>query len=219
MRVLILANGEPPSSEWAQRIATEHDLLLATDGAAHRAVGLGLVPDILCGDFDSIQLDVAHAEFPNARFIPTPDQEQADLEKALQVAQAQGATAVTIIGATGNRLDHTLSAFAILLRHHRELPLCLRDENSAIIAVSGTEETPGECVLSTEMEDTISLLSFDGLARITLTGVRWPLRDERLQYATRGISNLAAADRVSVQVWGGAILVCHLNHRADESPA
>ena len=210
MRVLILANGEPPDPEWAQRIAAEHDLLLATDGAAHRAVGLGLTPDIVCGDFDSIRMEVAQAEFPNARFLPTPDQEQADLEKALLVAQDLGATAITILGATGSRLDHTLSAFAVLLRHHREMPIVLRTEDTTVIALSGTAAEPREAALSTKPDDTISLLSFDGRASITLTGVRWPLTDERLEFATRGVSNRAAADRVQVRVHGGAILVCHL---------
>ena len=212
MRVLILANGEAPAPEWARRIAAEHDLILATDGATHRAVGLGLTPDIVCGDFDSIDMPVARAEFPRARFLATPDQEQADLEKALQVAKAQGATAVTILGATGNRLDHTLAAFAVLLRHHSELPIALRTIDTTVIALSGTLASPGEAILSTQPDDTISLLSFDGKAAITLTGVRWPLHDEMLEFATRGISNRAAGDQVQVQVHGGAILVCHLIH-------
>jgi thiamine pyrophosphokinase len=212
MRVLILANGEPPHPEWAQRIAAEHDLLLATDGAVHLAVGLGLTPDLVCGDFDSINMAVAQVEFPHARFLPTPDQEQADLEKAMLVAQEQGATAITIIGATGFRLDHTLAAFAVLLRHHSELPITLRTEDTSVIALSGTPDAPGEIELSTEPDDTISLLSFDGKASITLTGVRWPLRDETLEFATRGVSNRAAADRVQVRVHGGAILICHLKH-------
>jgi thiamine pyrophosphokinase len=212
MRVLILANGEPPEPEWARRIAAEHYLVLATDGAAHIATKLGLTPDIVCGDFDSIRMEEAQAEFPNARFLPTPDQEQADLEKALLVAQEQGATAVTLIGATGHRLDHTLAAFALLLRHHQELPLTLRTADTSVIALSGTADVPGETTLSTEPDDTISLLSFDGKASLTLTGVRWPLLDEKLEFATRGVSNRAAADRVQVRVRGGAVLICHLKH-------
>lgn len=210
MRVLILANGEPPNAEWAQRIAAEHDLLIATDGAAHQAAQLGLLPDIICGDFDSIHMEVAQAEFPNAHFLATPDQEQADLEKALVVAREKGATAVTIMGANGSRLDHTLAAFTILLRHHRELPITLRTADTTVIALSGTAHTPGECTLPTAPDDTISLLSFDGKASITLTGVRWPLHNEPLNFATRGVSNRATADQVSVRVHGGAILVCHL---------
>lgn len=214
MRVLILANGDPPDPAWTRRIAAEHDLVLATDGAVHKAVELGLKVDIVCGDFDSIRMEAAQSAYPNAFFQPTPDQEQADLEKALSAAQERGATAITILGATGGRLDHTLAAFAILLRHHLELPLALRTPDTTVIALSGTAETPGECMLPTEPNDTISLLSFDGKASITLTGVRWPLVEETLLFATRGVSNRAAADRVEVRVHGGAILVCHLKHHA-----
>ena len=211
MRVLILANGEMPPAEWAQRIAAEHDLVLATDGAAHKAAALGLTPHIVCGDFDSIRLETAQADFPQAHFLATPDQEQADLEKALSVAKEQGAQAVTLIGATGNRLDHTLAAFAILLRHHQELPIVLRTPDTTVLALSGTPDTPGECTLPTLPDDTISLLSFDGRACITLTGVRWPLFEESLQFATRGVSNRAVSDLVQVRVHGGAILVCRLS--------
>ncbi len=210
MRVLILANGDPPSPQWAQRIAAEHDLLLATDGAAHLAADLGLEPDIICGDFDSIRLDTARADFPNALFLPTPDQEQADLEKALVVAQQRGATAVTFIGATGSRLDHTLSSLALLLRCSTQLPLCLRTENTSIVGVSGTQDRPVEHRIFTSPGDTISLISFDGLANVTLTGVRWPLLSERLRHATHGVSNVATGDHVTVLARGGAILLCHL---------
>ncbi|HLK55004.1 MAG TPA: thiamine diphosphokinase [Chthonomonadaceae bacterium] len=210
MRVLILANGDPPSPKLARRCAAEHDLLLATDGAAHRAAELGLSPDIICGDFDSVRLDVAQREFPLAEFLPTPDQEQADLEKAILVACERGATAITILGASGDRMDHTLANFALLLRYHTEIPLCLRDDLTTTRAVSGTEEQAGELVLVAEPGDTISLVSFTGTAHVSALGVQWPLDAELLAIGTRGVSNIALSDRVTIRVQGGAILVFHL---------
>ena len=59
MRTLILANGEPPSAELLARLAAEHDLFLATDGAARTAACLGVCPDIVSGDFDSLDLRAA----------------------------------------------------------------------------------------------------------------------------------------------------------------
>ncbi|HZP82682.1 MAG TPA: thiamine diphosphokinase [Chthonomonadaceae bacterium] len=210
MKALILANGDPPSEELAQRLAAAHDLLLATDGAAHRAAGLGLKPDIICGDFDSVEWDVAQAEFPGAEFVATPDQDQADLEKALHVARARGATALTITGAAGGRVDHTLANFSLLLRYHREIPMVIVDDRSEVLALSGTDETPGEQVFAATPGDTFSLLSLDGLVRATIQGVKWPLNDHRLPIGTLGISNIAEAEQVVVRARGGALLVCHL---------
>src|SRR5690242_14737410 len=128
MRVLILANGDPPAEALARRMAATHDLILAADGAAHTAAELGLSAHIVCGDFDSVRLEAARLALPGAEFVPTPDQDQADLEKAILVAQERGAADITILGATGGRSDHLLANFALLLRYHTEIPLRIVDE-------------------------------------------------------------------------------------------
>src|SRR5882724_11697385 len=137
MRILILANGEPPTISLAQELASCHELLLATDGAAHRAVELGLTPDIICGDFDSANIAVARQEFPSAEFLPTPDQDRGDLEKALLLALDRGATAITITGAGGGRIDHTLANFALLLRY-TDCSICIADDLGRTYSVAGT---------------------------------------------------------------------------------
>src|SRR5207247_9162337 len=135
MRVLILANGDPPTAALAQELASCHDLLIATDGAAHRAVGLRLSPHIICGDFDSAKRDVAQREFPAAEILPTPDQDRGDLEKAVFLALDRGATSLTIIGAAGGRIDHTLANFSLLVRF-RDCPICIADAFGVTYAVA-----------------------------------------------------------------------------------
>lgn len=211
MRVLILANGDPPSATLALQLAVAHDLLVATDGAAHRAAGLGLTPDVICGDFDSVRLDQARAQFPQAEFLPLPDQEHADLEKAIQSMHARGAAEITVLGATGGRVDHTLANYALLLRYHTVVPLRMVDDLAEVWALSGGDDVPGERTFAAMPGDTLSLLSFDGAARVSLSGVRWPLENAVLPIGTRGVSNVAESDRISLQVVGGALLVCHFH--------
>ncbi len=204
MRVLILANGDTPTVSFVQRLVGQHDLLLATDGAAHHAPKLGIVPHIVCGDFDSVALEQARAELPQSEFIVTPNQDRADLEKALHLALDRGAKQVTITGAGGGRIDHQLANFALLLRYHTEIDIAIVDDHSAVRAVS-TEQR-----LNTRPGDTISLISPNGAARVTLQGVEWELTDYLLPIGTMGVSNRAKQDRVFVQVTGGTILLCHL---------
>lgn len=210
MRVLILAHGEPPPPALAQRLALQNDLLLATDGAAHTAAQLGLTPDTICGDFDSVQLEQARAEFPHAEFVATPDQNLADLEKAILLAMERGATAVTLIGASGGRTDHALANYALLLRYNTALEISLVDAYGTVRALSGTDTEPGTLKLDALPGDTISLLSFDGRAYVSITGVAWELDNYQLPIGTQGVSNVARAEIVRVSVRGGAMLVCHL---------
>ena len=210
MRILILANGDPPSVQLAHFLAGEHDLLIAVDGAALRAVELGLKPHIICGDFDSAQPDDARRAFPDSEFVLLADQDRGDLEKALLLAIDRGGTRITIAGAAGGRVDHTLANFALLLQYG-EVPCSIVDDFGVTYCVSGTADSPGVRAISTSIGDVVSLVTFDGAARVTLTGTRWPLYEELLPIGTRGISNVAVTQCVEVHVHSGAILVSHIN--------
>jgi thiamine pyrophosphokinase len=204
LKVLILANGDPPSAELAQRLAQEHDLLLATDGAAHSAASLGVTPDIICGDFDSVDLAAARRDFPRAEIVPTPDQNHADLEKALLLARERGATAVTILGAGGGRIDHLFANFALLLRYGCDLPLCIADDASRVWPVCGA------FTLAAEAGDTVSLIALESGVCVSIRGVKWELHEENLLPGTLGVSNVAAGSEVCVEAHRGRLLLCHL---------
>lgn len=204
MKTLILANGTPPSRRLAQRLAASHTLRIATDGAAHQAAALEIAPDIICGDFDSVEMAAAKRAFPDAEWVSTPDQNKADLEKAILLAQSRGATEITMLGANGGRIDHTLANFALLLRYHNEIPLRIVEDGAETWAVSGVS------IFAAQSGDTVSLISMDGAAQVSISGVRWPLNAFLLPIGTLGVSNEATGGEVSITTTGGAILACHL---------
>ena len=208
MRVLILANGIPPTPETAQALAARHELIIAVDGAIYAAAELGLAPDILTGDFDSVRLDGACAKYPELRVIRTPDQDKSDLEKAVDTACDLGATAVTVIGASGGRMDHTLGNSAILLRACT--PICLADDFGTVQAVGSDGKEDCILVLATSAGDTISLITFDLNSKVSIGGVKWPLREFHLLPGTRGVSNVALSTEVEISVHRGCVFVCQL---------
>ncbi len=206
MRVLILANGDPPSPELAQHVAREAHLRIVTDGAAHKAAPLGIVPDVLCGDFDSVDLEAAQRAFPNVTVVPTPDQEFADLEKAILVARERGATSIAILGALGGRMDHTLSSFALVQQYALVLPVRLLDERGVTWAMIGKCRQS----IAANPGDTISLVTFTS-ATVSIEGVQWPLDHFALRPGTHGVSNIAAQTQVVVTVETGGVFVTHLS--------
>jgi len=207
MNVLILANGDPPSPELLARLADTHTLFIACDGAAQKAAALGVLPDIVSGDFDSLALDSARAALPKAEFVPTPDQSQTDLQKAAAIARERGADSLTIAGAAGGRMDHTLGNVSLLLRWQEDWP----DLPVRMVADgSETRALRGERTLDTAPGDAVSVLSMDGRAQVSLSGVRWPLADFLLPVGVGGLLNEATGASVTVKAEGGAILVCHL---------
>jgi len=145
-----------------------------------------------------------------AEFVETPDQNLADLEKALLLARDRGATEITLLGATGGRIDHTLTAIALLLRYHRELSIVLRQDGSAVWAISGSNDHDAAVQVATRPGDTISLIAFAPDNLISLTGVKWPLSEARLPIGTAGVSNIAIGDLVELTIGGGQVVLCHL---------
>ena len=87
MRVMILANGDPPSGSLARAIAQRCDLVMATDGAAHKAAALGLMPSLICGDFGSADGEAARETVPDGAFVGVAGQDRGDPEKARTAAR------------------------------------------------------------------------------------------------------------------------------------
>ena len=208
MRTLILANGDAPTCELLNDLIESHELFIATDGGANTAVNLGVTPDIVCGDFDSIDMETARAAFPDAEFIPTPDQNMADLEKAIQLAKERGASSITIVGASGGRIDHQLANHALLLKYaDLNESISIRDDLSEVWGVLGEIEI--EAVIG----DTISLIAMERISGVSISGVRWPLSDVPLHLGTLGVSNVAHDRSVRVSVRSGKLLLCRLRQR------
>ena len=112
-RVIIFANGELPNVEKARALVNADDYIICADGGAHHALALGLQPNVIIGDLDSITN--AELQMATARIIQfSRDKNETDLELALYYALEQKPTSMRIIAALGNRLDQTLGNISLL---------------------------------------------------------------------------------------------------------
>jgi thiamine pyrophosphokinase len=95
MKVLLIADSPDFDSAYIARHASSVDSIIVTDGALDKLPS-SIIPTIVCGDFDALVLPEARAKYLQTEFMPLPDQNQNDLEKALMLAIARGATEITI---------------------------------------------------------------------------------------------------------------------------
>ena len=188
-------------------MAAAADPLLAADGGANRLARLGLRPKAVIGDLDSIS-EQTRAWLGEERMVHRPDQDRTDLEKTLEYAFGHfGVTEAVVLAALGGRTDHDLGNLGLLARLAMGERLVFESEDETVLAVAG------EASLAARPGETWSFWTFDPSIRVTIEGVRWPVRRAALDAGNRpSIANEATSDEIRIRATGGAVLVCR-NHR------
>ncbi|MCC8067270.1 MAG: thiamine diphosphokinase [Clostridiales bacterium] len=92
------------------------DLLIAADGGYRYLQKLGMEPDVLLGDFDSLAIVPEHEHL--IRHSPIKD--DTDMALAVAYAEKEGFCSFFLYGGMGGRLDHTLANLQLLTRLSRD---------------------------------------------------------------------------------------------------
>ena len=124
-RALVIANGEPPKKQRLQSLAREANVIICADGGANTALKSGIVPDVIVGDLDSIHAE-ALVKFHRVPTYEDRDDETTDLEKAILWAIKAKFDHITVVGATGKRIDHSVGNLGVLAKYYpgRHHPFC-----------------------------------------------------------------------------------------------
>jgi len=164
---------------------------------------LGLQPDVVIGDLDSLPAEL-QPRLKRATIIGSTDQNSTDLEKALLYLIKKKVKQITILGATGKRIDQTVANISLLEKYGGKAHLTIVDPTGTIELVDSTvrfHATPGE---------TISLLPLGTVSGVTTSGLRYPLKNGSLEPGSRGVSNEAIGRTVDIRVRHGKLLLVRL---------
>ena len=184
------------------------DYIICADGGTLHALKLGLKPDLIIGDLDSLpQGDwkrLQRADIPIELF--PQDKNETDLELALRSAQEKVPESILVVGALGGRLDQTLGNLSLM----SDPGLSAVD----VRADDGVEETffcRRESSIDGNPGDIVSLLPWMGtVTGVRTEGLRWPLHSETLfPEKSRGISNKMLDRTASVSIESGLLLIVH----------
>ena len=172
---LIFANGDLNNGP-AVQVALDVDgprQIIAADGGLRNVLACDLIPNLIIGDMDSVDLDwLARAISLGAEIRRFPvDKDETDLELALLAAADGGCNPIRIFGAVGDRLDQTIGNLYLLA-----LP-ALRGRDVKV--VNGRQTTwlayPGETVVGGQPGDTLSLIPMTvEVAGIVTENLKYP---------------------------------------------
>ena len=117
-QVVIVGNGEFPTTPLTLKILKEATTVILCDGAANSYIKTGRNFDVIIGDGDSVSTEVKQNYA--SKIIINSDQETNDQTKAINFLDSKGITEVSIIGATGKREDHSLGNISLLIDYMQQ---------------------------------------------------------------------------------------------------
>jgi len=176
-------------------------LVIAADAGLTHLQRVGITPDWIVGDFDSL------GRIPEgSNIIRHPvEKDDTDMMLAVKTGLEQGCREFVIYGGVGGRLDHTYANFQTLAWIAAQGARGYMVGNSMMSTVieNGTIAFPETC------RGTISVFCPDGEARgVMLKGLYYPLEDAVLTSGfPLGVSNSFTGEPAEVGVKNGHLLV------------
>ncbi len=205
--VVIIGDGRFPKTEYPRYLIRNADFIICCDGALSKFIrnsesifGERRLPDIVVGDMDSLSpaLKKKHSDI----IVKIDEQEHNDQTKAFRWAMEnlQGISQIYILGATGEREDHTIGNMSLLMEYARTYDLEktginveMISDHATIFAVTDTFEM--ECGEGRR----ISIFTPDNSLRIRSTGLEWPTDDVVFDNWWKATLNRASQDTVRLE--------------------
>ena len=198
---LVICNGEVLSKKAIAPLLLTGPFIVCADGGANKARKLGVRPDVIIGDLDSITPAVRES-FSNVRTIHVESQNSTDLEKVLDYLVKHRYRSAVVVGAMGGRPDHSLSNLSILKKYHNRIRLLFSDSSCDVQIVDR------RIMFASEIGSIISLLPLGRCEGIMTSGLEFSLHNETLELGVReGTSNRVVSSPVTISVKKGSLLL------------
>ena len=173
-------------------------LTIAADGGLRHTQTLGIAPDVILGDFDSL------GYVPEDSRVFPVEKDDTDAMLAVRLGLEHGCDWFEFYGALdGPRLDHTMANFqtlAYLATHGARGVLIGRDYIATVLR----SET---IVFSEEAEGILSLFCLGASAEVTIEGLHYPLENGTLTPDfPLGVSNHFVGKPARITVHHGLVL-------------
>jgi thiamine pyrophosphokinase len=203
MRALLIANGMLPPPRVVRKLVSSSDFVACADGGARQALRLGIQPDVVIGDLDSLSATMRR-RLKRAKIVESADQNKTDIEKAILFLLRRKAKHITVVGATGKRIDQTIANIALLVKYGRKASLTFVDSTGEIEIVQSRTE------FRAKVGTTVSLIPTSRPVRLTTKGLRYALENEMVEFGSRGVSNEVITPVVEIRVRGGTLFLVKL---------
>ncbi len=194
----------------------ENDLVIAADGGLRYLDKLGIVPDIVVGDFDSgneadseamiRKLEEGKNNFTSCEKIKLLSvKDRSDSAEAILEGKRRGYKIFCLYGCTGGRLDHTLASIQDIAALSMDgMEGYIFDRNSAVTVITDSSIT-----FPASYRGIVSVFSYtEGCSRVRESGLKYIVADQKLDNRfPLGLSNEFTGIEARISVGSGSLVI------------
>ncbi len=201
-RSIVVLNGEIPDSSFFKRDIP----IIAVDEGANKLLSIGVQPDLVVGDLDSVNLDLR----ANLNTIYLPDQDYCDFSKAMAHLKTVKLLPSIVTGITGGAIDHILQNINVFLSTDSIFYTPIPPMVGYILQKSITH-------FSLPKDTKISLLGMP-TAQISTKGLKWELHLSNLAFPGKNSCfNRSLSNEVYIEVHSGICLAMFYLEAVDDA--
>ena len=213
-RAIIIANGTISNTALTFKRLTDYfglgidDIIISADGGGFNTLEMGLVPDVVIGDMDSLNQSlkkkIRKISSKTSFITASAEKDETDTQLAVEYAIKLGLNKIIIAGATGGRIDHTLANIMLLASPKlKNINAVILADNSEMFVI---EES---CTIKGEIGKLISIFSLSPYAYFhKTTGLKYKLENEKLLFSpVRGLSNVFTGKTARLDIKEGRLLI------------
>ena len=190
-KIILILNGKLPNYKDISSFLQKYNLIICADGAANKIIELGIDPNYILGDLDSIDSDNLKKYSKN--IIQLKNQNYNDLHKSLVWVKEKNIKKIDIIGIDGKRIDHTIGNFSIILDCISFIDITIYTEYGTIYTVNK------ERIFKNCNKKSISIFNSMSENKITTYGLKYELNDICLEGLYKGTLNKAIEDKITIK--------------------
>ncbi|PIE76896.1 MAG: thiamine diphosphokinase [Clostridiales bacterium] len=199
MITALIVNGTATDGNFLRKELADVGFIIAVDGGMHQLDAIAVTPNVLVGDLDSYHYCGDHLAASVEIVKLNPEKDLSDLEFAIQLAVQRGATELRLFNAVGDRLDHSLINFNVLMQAKQLGVLAEWRAPKQRLIVAQQHQ-----VLTNISGQTFSIIPLTNLSGVTIRGAKYPLTNQVIEhYSSRCLSNIAVDDSVSITIEQG----------------
>ena len=192
---VILANGIFPKHDKCLDIIKNAKILICTDGSANHLNGFQKEPTYIIGDLDSID----KSRVFDCKIIHDKNQDNTDLEKAIEWLYSEGYRDVIILGATGSREDMSLINQFLIFKYFKKINITIVTDHFTISCMEGEREIDS-------FENQLVSLIPENCAIVSSSGLQFELDKTNITIDGKNISNRSKKDIFKI-ISSGKLLV------------